>query len=47
MKNEDSSLLKPPPNLRILVNPFNNATPEDNFIDPDNSVVLYKYYDIE
>ena len=47
MENEDSSLLKPPLNLRLFVNQFNNATPEDNFIDPDSGVVLNKYYDIE
>ena len=47
MKNESSLLLKPSPNLRLLVNQFNNATPEDNFIDPDSDAVYYKYYVIE
>ena len=38
-------LLKPTPNLELLVNQFNNTTPENNN-DPEN-ISSSKYYDIE
>ena len=45
-KNLSSSLLlKPPPDLTLLFNQFNNAIPE-NRSDPEN-VVQSKYYDID
>ena len=40
-----SLLLKPPPNLTLLFNQFNNAIPE-NRSDPEN-VIQSKYYDID
>ena len=40
-----SLLLKPSPNLELLVNQFNNATPENNN-DPEK-ISSSKYYDIE
>ena len=40
-----SLLLKPTPNLDLLVNQFNNATPENNN-DPEN-ISFSKYYDID
>ena len=40
-----SLLLKPTPNLELLVNQFNNATPENNN-DPEN-ISSSKYYDID
>ena len=44
--DHDSSLpLKPPSNLELLVNQFNNATPE-NSNDPEK-ISSSKYYDIE
>ena len=39
-----SLLLKPTPNLELLVNQFNNATPENN--EPEN-ISSSKYYDID
>ena len=46
-KNSEISslLLKPIPNLELLVNQFNNATPENNN-DPEN-ISSSKYYDID
>ena len=45
-KNLNSSLvLKPPPDLALLFNQFNNAIPE-NRSDPEN-VVQSKYYDVD
>ena len=45
-KNLNSSLvLKPPPDLALLFNQFNNAIPE-NCSDPEN-VIQSKYYDID
>ena len=45
-KNSNSSLiLKPPPDLALLFNQFNNAIPENNN-DPEN-VIQSKYYDID
>ena len=45
-KNLNSSLiLKPPADLAILFNQFNNAIPENNS-DPEN-VIQSKYYDID
>ena len=38
-------LLKPTPNLELLVNQFNNATPE-NDNEPEN-ISSSKYYDID
>ena len=40
-----SLLLKPSPNLELLVNQFNNATPENNN-DPEK-IASSKYYDID
>ena len=40
-----SLLLKPPPDLALLFNQFNNAIPE-NRSDPEN-VIQSKYYDID
>ena len=40
-----SLLLKPTPNLELLVNQINNATPENNN-DPEN-ISSSKYYDID
>ena len=40
-----SLLLKPTPNLELLVNQFNNATSEKNN-DPEN-ISSSKYYDID
>ena len=40
-----SLLLKPPPDLALLFNQFNNAIPE-NRSDPEN-VIKSKYYDID
>ena len=40
-----SLLLKPTPNLELLVNEFNNATQENNN-DPEN-ISSSKYYDID
>ena len=46
LNNENSLLLRPSGNLKILVNQFNyNASPEEN-IDPEN-VVQSKYYDLD
>ena len=42
LEDESSLLLKPSENLKLLVNQFNNAHPEDNF-DPEN-IVQSKYY---
>ena len=39
-----SLLLKPTPNSELLVNQFNNATPENN--KPEN-ISSSKYYDID
>ena len=39
-----SLLLKPTPDLEILINQFNNAIPENNN-DPEN--ISSKYYDID
>ena len=36
IKNESSLLSKPSPNLKLLVNQFNNATLEDNKTDLDS-----------
>ena len=45
-KNLNSSLLlKPPPDLALFFNQFNNAIPE-NHNDPEN-VIQSKYYDID
>ena len=46
-KNSEISslLLKPIPNLEVLVNQFNNATPENNN-EPEN-ISSSKYYDID
>ena len=43
--HNSSLLLKPSPNLKLLVNHFNNATPE-NSNDPEN-ISSFKYYDID
>ena len=43
--NNGSLSLKPSSNLELLVNQFNNATPE-NSNDPEN-ISSSKYYDIE
>ena len=43
--HDSSLLLKPSSNLEILVNQFNNATPE-NDNDPEK-ISLSKYYDID
>ena len=43
--NYDSSLLLKPSNLELLVNQFNNATPE-NGNDPEK-ITSSKYYDID
>ena len=44
--NHNSSLsLKPSSNLELLVNQFNNATPENN--NGPEKICLFKYYDIE
>ena len=43
--NDSSLLLKPSSNLELLVNQFNNATPE-NGNDPQK-IVSFKYYDID
>ena len=40
-----SLLLKPTPNLELLVNQFNKVTPENNN-DPEN-ISSSKYYDID
>ena len=40
-----SLLLKPTPNMELLVNEFNNATQENNN-DPEN-ISSSKYYDID
>ena len=40
-----SLLLKPTPNLQLLVNQSNNATPENNN-EPEN-ISSSKYYDID
>ena len=40
-----SLLLKPTPNIELLVNEFNNATQENNN-DPEN-ISSSKYYDID
>ena len=46
IKNVNSSLLlKPPPDLALLFNQFNNAIPE-NRSDPEN-VIQSKYHDID
>ena len=45
LNNESSLLLKPSKNLKILLNQFNNASPEDN-IDTRN-VVQSKYYNVD
>ena len=43
---ENSSLLlKPTPNLKLLVNHCNNTTPENNN-DPEN-IISSKHYDID
>ena len=45
-KNSNSSLiLKPPPDLALLFNQFNNAIPENNS-DPEN-VMQSKHYDFD
>ena len=46
-KNSEISslLLKPIPNLELLVNQFNNATPENNN-DPEN-ILCSKCYDMD
>ena len=45
-KNLNSSLLlKPPPDLALFLNQYNNAIPE-NYSDPEN-VIQSKYYDID
>ena len=41
---DSSLLLKPSSNLELLVNQFNNATPE-NGNDPEK-ITSFKYYDI-
>ena len=43
--HNSSLILKPSPNLELLVNQFNNATP-GNSNDPEN-ISLSKYYDID
>ena len=43
--HNSSLLLKPSPNLELLVNQFNNATPENNN-DPEK-IFSSKYYDID
>ena len=43
--HNSSLLLKPSPNLELLVNQFNNATPENNN-DPEK-ISSSKYYDID
>ena len=45
LNNESSILLKPSKNVKILLNQFNNASPEDN-IDTRN-VVQSKYYNVD
>ena len=40
-----SLILKPPPDLALLFNQFNNAIPENNS-DPEN-VIQSKYYDTD
>ena len=48
LKNESSLLLKPSPNLKILVNQFNDATLENkNIILNSDNVVHSKYHDTE
>ena len=42
--HDSSLLLKPSSNLELLVNQFNNATPE-NGNDPEK-ITSFKYYDI-
>ena len=44
--HNSSLLLKPSPNLELLVNQFNNATPENNN-DPGEKISSSKYYDID
>ena len=44
--HNSSLLLKPLPNLELLVNQFNNATPENNK-DPGEKISSSKYYDID
>ena len=43
--HKSSLLLKPSPNLELLVNQLNNVTPE-NSNDPEN-ICPSKYYDID
>ena len=46
VSSKNSSIhLKPPPNLALLFNQFNNTSPEQNF-DPEN-VVNSRYFDID
>ena len=46
ISNKNSSvLLKPPPNLKLLFNQFNNSSPEQQN-DPQN-VVNSRYFDID
>ena len=46
ISNKNSSvLLKPPPNLALLFNQFNNSSPKQK-IDPEN-VVNSRYFDID
>ena len=45
LETEESSLiLKPPSNLKSLLNEFNNFTPERN--DSSDNIIDCKYYDI-
>ena len=45
LNNEIFLLLKPSENLKLLVNQFHNASPQD-VIDPEN-VFQFKYYGID
>ena len=48
LRNDHNSplLLKPSPNLELLVNQFNNATPENSSNDPEK-IGSSRYYDID
>ena len=46
VSRKNSSIhLTPPPNLALLINQFNNTSPEQN-VDPEN-VVNSRYFDID
>ena len=44
--NSSNLVLKPPPNLKLLFNQFNNSSEIHGFKDPEN-VVSCKYYNLE